>query len=251
MLGLTLCACNAVFGLHDTQLKDAPNGAVDYDGDGVPNGTDNCPALPNADQRDTDNDGIGDVCDPRPTNPNDEVVDIELFDNANDSWAAMPTAGWSFQPGAWTSPDTLVGRLVHPMVVVDQPFIEIGIDYVNVGPSMAGGYLDNVVVRLDDGANNGYCWLDETDHTNATSTMLVNYNSGSQSTTVITPAFAATGSYELRYTRGATTLCSIGGQSSPVPTSDTAGGPFATDPRIDITMQQVTLRYIALYDWKH
>ncbi len=36
----------------------------DSDGDGCCNLTDNCPTTANPDQADTDNDGIGDVCDP-------------------------------------------------------------------------------------------------------------------------------------------------------------------------------------------
>ncbi len=35
----------------------------DFDGDGIPDGTDNCPTVPNPDQADTDGDGIGDCCD--------------------------------------------------------------------------------------------------------------------------------------------------------------------------------------------
>ncbi|MEW6432352.1 MAG: DUF4215 domain-containing protein [Myxococcota bacterium] len=42
----------------------------DRDSDGVPNGTDNCPATPNPMQEDADMDGKGDACDPCPMVPN-------------------------------------------------------------------------------------------------------------------------------------------------------------------------------------
>lgn len=38
--------------------------AADGDGDGLPDGADNCTLAANADQRDTDGDGIGNLCDP-------------------------------------------------------------------------------------------------------------------------------------------------------------------------------------------
>ena len=49
--------------------------ADDGDGDGVPDGADNCPADSNADQMDTDSDGAGNVCDP--DDDNDGVADGE------------------------------------------------------------------------------------------------------------------------------------------------------------------------------
>ena len=36
----------------------------DGDGDGVPDGSDNCPSVPNADQLDSNGNGVGDVCEP-------------------------------------------------------------------------------------------------------------------------------------------------------------------------------------------
>jgi hypothetical protein len=51
-------------------VYDAP---PDRDADGVLDANDNCPTVPNADQRDTDGDGLGDACDP--DDDNDRVAD--------------------------------------------------------------------------------------------------------------------------------------------------------------------------------
>ncbi len=44
----------------------------DSDGDGIPDGQDNCPAIPNPAQNDSDGDGVGDLCDPCPLAPGGE-----------------------------------------------------------------------------------------------------------------------------------------------------------------------------------
>lgn len=48
-------------------VANAVNGVTpDFDGDGIPTGTDNCPDVSNAAQTDSDGDGVGDACDTNP-----------------------------------------------------------------------------------------------------------------------------------------------------------------------------------------
>ena len=54
VLLVTLALCSPIF-------------AQDSDGDGVTDGSDNCPTIINAGQEDADNDTIGDACDPEGT----------------------------------------------------------------------------------------------------------------------------------------------------------------------------------------
>jgi hypothetical protein len=67
----------------------------DTDEDGVPDGEDNCPAVPNPDQRDTDGDGSGDACDPDDLD-GDKVIDAkDLCPNTAMGQRADPGTGCS------------------------------------------------------------------------------------------------------------------------------------------------------------
>ncbi len=50
-------------GILDEDETDTDPRLADTDGDGIKDGADNCPTIGNAQQNDTDNDGIGDACD--------------------------------------------------------------------------------------------------------------------------------------------------------------------------------------------
>ncbi|MBX3045706.1 MAG: right-handed parallel beta-helix repeat-containing protein [Anaerolineales bacterium] len=51
-----------------------PPASVDTDGDGIQDSLDNCPLVANADQADSDGDGVGDACDTTTDDEDDDVV---------------------------------------------------------------------------------------------------------------------------------------------------------------------------------
>ena len=66
------------------------NPIKDKDNDGVPDEKDNCPSVPNADQKDSDKDGIGDACDNCPNAKNDQQLDVDK-DGVGDVCDNCPT----------------------------------------------------------------------------------------------------------------------------------------------------------------
>lgn len=73
-----LVACSA----DDVETKPA---LIDTDGDGVDDRIDNCPLVANPDQKDTDDDGVGDAC--------DSDFDGDGVDDASDNCPSVPNPG--------------------------------------------------------------------------------------------------------------------------------------------------------------
>lgn len=70
---------------YDSQVITFVDPLGDQDDDGILDSVDNCPAIANADQTDTDSDGLGDACDA--DDDGDEIVDIA------DNCPLIPNAG--------------------------------------------------------------------------------------------------------------------------------------------------------------
>jgi hypothetical protein len=75
----------------------------DADGDGICDDADNCPAVANPDQRDTDGDGLGDACEP--DDDNDGVPDA----SDNCPLDANPDQRDTDQDGVGDACDPLIG----------------------------------------------------------------------------------------------------------------------------------------------
>jgi len=69
--------------ITDATLKAQLCTGIDTDGDGVPDYRDNCPYIANSTQLDTNNNGIGDVCDP--DEDGDGIADKTLTKDANNN----------------------------------------------------------------------------------------------------------------------------------------------------------------------
>jgi hypothetical protein len=91
-------ATDAPPGTHDGASPDVPANGHDEDGDGIPDSADNCPHLANADQKDTDGDRVGDVCDPEPTTPRQSIILFSPMTGPDPSYTAT---GWTFGTDSW------------------------------------------------------------------------------------------------------------------------------------------------------
>jgi hypothetical protein len=120
-----------------------PPPPLDTDGDGVPDGSDNCPFVPNPNQQDSDGDGIGDACEPLP--PPDSDGD-GVFDQDD------------LCPG--TPPNTPVDAngcpIVPPSVCVSNPIVIASVTWgpdagstTNWRPNIQYASLPRIVARVE------------------------------------------------------------------------------------------------------
>jgi len=104
-------------------------GVADFDGDTIPDATDNCPLDRNGpndldNQADFDGDGVGDDCDPDKDHPREHLA---VFDPLNVMSASWGFAGvWSVAPngGFVQSDETSFGLALHE-TMFKNPFIEL------------------------------------------------------------------------------------------------------------------------------
>lgn len=148
---------------------------ADTDGDGVPDSTDNCPAMANADQRDhdadgrgdvcdlcphiaetvdtdTDGDGVGDVCDPRPTMAGDTRLLWVGFYDANDitGWQSMGT--WAVANGHVTGGSTTSPlAFIYPPTNHARTYAETLVHYNTLGTPGPGGMATGQLYTNDSG----------------------------------------------------------------------------------------------------
>lgn len=147
-LVVALGGCNALFGLDPTTradrdaamvdaavvdatvidaASDAPIDAIppgcvpighDDDADGVDDGCDNCPGLPNPQQGDSDSDTVGDACDPSFA-PDDDIIGFDSF--------AVPTS-WASVRGSWARSDETYDQfdLAAATSLARRPLVDLG-----------------------------------------------------------------------------------------------------------------------------
>jgi hypothetical protein len=244
---LALAGCDQVFGLTplSSSASDAPPGDAldataehDEDGDGRPDSTDNCPLVSN-DQLDTDQDGVGDACDPHVT-PGDHLVELATFETGFGGWTP-DFAGWTSDVDAIVTPPPGVQRaLNHGSITAAVPTIDVTFDVLDLGPVVPANAFGPV---LDFPGASGTCWFQELMPGNLKSDVLlklggVTYSTSNNTDTIVGPT------YRIRFSRDAVAACSYGSTNLTHADGVTA---VAVTPGILVDSLQVRIHAIAIY----
>jgi hypothetical protein len=115
-------ACTRVFDKIIGALGDTPFPTCqDVDDDGLPNGLDNCPNVPNPGQGDSDLDGVGDDCDNCPATPNSDQSDVN-GDGVGDACQVItsmcPCSGDMWNGATWSSSFPAISGFMNPTTVI-------------------------------------------------------------------------------------------------------------------------------------
>lgn len=196
----------------------------DEDGDGFPDACDNCPADPNSDQANVMEtnagraaDGLGDACDPRPTESGDSLLFFDAFAGSSldpawtDDRSVFSVAGGNLvfdRPGDTDVRSLRRGMGTHVLVNTRFTFVKWGVD----------GDADvnqNLFIGVRGNASNGddvRCSARRAS-TGANTTSVAYFEHGDASapaTTVPTPLLLGTSYRLITMVRGSEIECSIG-----------------------------------------
>jgi len=155
---------------------DASSGLLDTDHDGIPDVADNCPFVPNPDQRDfdgdgrgdvcdvcphlpdaggdADGDGVGDACDPHPATPGDRIAFFDgFYAGEPDQWDAVTGSGWQIGMGAHQPNADGVFQVVRHGAPLHTAFVDVKL---KVDQTAQTGSRHSVAVTLGDSGTSAY-----------------------------------------------------------------------------------------------
>lgn len=214
----------------------------DFDGDRIDGNTDNCPHIFNDSQLDTDVDGVGDACDPRPGDAGDVLAGIGIFGQSIGDWAPDIGTNWNLDGGYLTTtptPDETMARLsltaVGARATVQFAF----------APTDYGAYSnENVTIRLAGTGEMWTCLLANISGNGIDRHELV--PTGQISQGMYFPHVAVSSVTPVTMSRATDTAsCSVGGTLVVYPYAYT--DQTTTQVTIEVLRLQVALSYAAVY----
>lgn len=138
---VSLAGCDVVFGLEENKTADSvlESATHDEDGDQIADRFDLCPHQAAPEMLDTDDDGIGDRCDPRKTTP--DLRFFIAFENG-DAGVLLPRGSLATEPDALVVGSiTSEGGFLLDMIVTDTADIEADLEIVET-KALVGEYAE-------------------------------------------------------------------------------------------------------------